>query len=333
MTVAAFAAGDSSLLTPSSYRNLIENPGFRIQQRGSSFTGVTESQVTFDRWRATIGGAAGVNVVDGGAFTGLSRHSAKVTRASGTGAFGLYQSIEREAFEPMKGKRVTFSAYVIKDSGLAGSLTMEIRTVTAEGGTTAVESATASTTAASMGAGVVRLSVTLDIPAGSSAQGMLVQIAATSQAGGASVAFYMTGAKLEHSSNGEPTPFELPPFALDVMACQRHYEKSFDHGIAPVQNSGVSGGSFSFPQTAAGTVSQCLGTVRLAVQKRIAPQVTLFNPSAANAQARNIATGADFTATTATHIGQNSFILTGTGPSGSADGNLCHVHWAAAADL
>jgi len=125
--------------------------------------------------------------------------------------------------------------------------------------------------------------------------------------------------------------FVWPEIGDEILRCQRYYQKSFPQTTLPAQNSGVGG-----PQIAQGVGASTANnggfSVSLPVTMRTAPTVTLYNPSAANAQARNVTTGADCTVTTATAFAERVNI-TFTSPAGSAVGNGIQVHYTADAEL
>jgi hypothetical protein len=83
----------------SGYRNKIINGEFRIAQRGTSFTSVTNGQYTLDRWYAFVGGGS-MNISQGAVSASAPERdaflfyiSAAVT-GSGTSILGLGQKIE-----------------------------------------------------------------------------------------------------------------------------------------------------------------------------------------------------------------------------------------------
>jgi hypothetical protein len=63
------------------------------------------------------------------------------------------------------------------------------------------------------------------------------------------------------------------------------------------------------------------------------PTITLFNPSAGNAQIRNETTPGDCSATATQNISDNAFEVTCTINSGNAAGDWLGVHWVADARL
>lgn len=74
------------------------------------------------------------------------------------------------------------------------------------------------------------------------------------------------------------TPFERRPVEIELAMCQRFYESTFPPGVTPAANAGGEG------SIAACSVSTAASTTavnwQFAVQKRITPTITLFNPGA-----------------------------------------------------
>lgn len=118
--------------------------------------------------------------------------------------------------------------------------------------------------------------------------------------------------------------------------CQRYYQKSMIQSVIPAQNFGVNNGAFGFTIAKSG-VTQFVVTVPYSVPVRSATNAPVFyNPSAANAQARNFATGTDSTA-----LNGNGFITnTETGfstalaqPAGWTAGDNCAFGWSIDAEI
>jgi hypothetical protein len=86
--------------------------------------------------------------------------------------------------------------------------------------------------------------------------------------------------QLEAGSNA--SPFQKRSFAEEHALCCRYYQKSFNYSVAPVQNSGSTVGALSSQAITAGATTNRMFTA-FPVAMRVAPAMTFYNPSAANA--------------------------------------------------
>ena len=118
----------------------------------------------------------------------------------------------------------------------------------------------------------------------------------------------------------------------ELMLCQRYFQKSFAVDTAPAQNVGANSGEFDFLAGKAAATLQH-GNLRFPVTMRAAPTATLYNPAAANAQARNKTGAADCTSSSADVLKENMAHITATGDGTLAVGDLIGVHYALDAEL
>jgi hypothetical protein len=94
--------------------------------------------------------------------------------------------------------------------------------------------------------------------------------------------------------NAVSTLYDRIPFDTALLRCMRQYEKTFPYASVAAQ----SGGSIGAMAVITPVVNSAMSyNWQFRVPKRVAPTVTLFNPSSANANARNITDGADVVAT------------------------------------
>lgn len=144
----------------------------------------------------------------------------------------------------------------------------------------------------------------------------------------------VTNVKLELCGpHGRATLFQPEPVDETIAVCRRYYCKTFIAGAAPVQNAGLGSGEWRFPATRAGAAQNRLGAVRFPVSMGGVPAITFYNPSAANAQARNLTSGADCSATAAQNVSHEGFLIVATGDAAAAIGDDLAVHWVADARL
>jgi hypothetical protein len=114
---------------------------------------------------------------------------------------------------------------------------------------------------------------------------------ATSVVGTNGATFYITGVQLEVGSSA--TGFEYVNYQTSLANCQRYYQTSFPIGTAPAQNAGGTGAVYCQGQAASSPAS-C--QIVFPVQMRTTPSTfTTYNPSAANANWRNLTASSDIT--------------------------------------
>lgn len=123
-------------------------------------------------------------------------------------------------------------------------------------------------------------------------------------------------------------PYDRPSFGEQLELCKRHFRKSFVYGTAPAQNVGANTGELEGITGKTTTGALWLPT-RFDEPMRGAPSMTLFNPAAANAQARDKTAAADCSSTTTANVTAEGFTVSAAGNAGSAVGNLVGVHYTA----
>lgn len=140
----------------------------------------------------------------------------------------------------------------------------------------------------------------------------------------------ITGVQLEVASGA--TSFDYLLYGVQLLLCQRYYQKSFSAGTAPAQSVGVNSGETQI-SSALGTLS-ALGFIqtRFIVPVRSTPTVVTYNPSAGNIQVRD-ETGAVDCSSTATTPSVNAIAFFYQTNASTVVGNKLGVHWTADADL
>lgn len=128
------------------------------------------------------------------------------------------------------------------------------------------------------------------------------------------------------------TPFDRRSFAEELRDCQRYFWKSFPYTTAPAQNAGVNG-ALIWQAVGVGAVASRSPAVPLPSSMRITPTVTTYNPSAANAQVRNVTDGADCTGASGGALENWGIIIAYTGTAGTAQNEDMRVHASAEAEL
>jgi hypothetical protein len=142
--------------------------------------------------------------------------------------------------------------------------------------------------------------------------------------------FRLTGVKLELGAVG--TPIQYVPFEEELARCQRYYQKSFPYSIAP--QTGYDYQVPNFTAMKAGINAQRSAMpFSFIVAMRTQATVTLYNPSAANAQVRNYSTVADHTSSAPVDTSSKGFSIEHTGTGDTLVADRLGVHWTADAEL
>jgi hypothetical protein len=135
----------------------------------------------------------------------------------------------------------------------------------------------------------------------------------------------------------EITDWDPRALPLELGRCLRFYQKTFALDTAPAQNAGITTGALqAICGKAAATALAGQGQWRYPVNLRAAATtLTLYNPGAANAQARRVsgAAAADQTATVTANSTEHSADWTCTGDAAGTVGDRIIVHMSADAEL
>lgn len=137
--------------------------------------------------------------------------------------------------------------------------------------------------------------------------------------------------KLEIGRNATPFQRRGDTYGDEVALCERYYQKSFNLTTQAVQNAGVGTGEHS--TSALGASQDQFNYVHFRTRMLTTPTVTIYNPAAANAQARDKTAAADCSGTTVSNNTQDGFTITTVSNAASALGNEVAFHWDADAEL
>lgn len=142
--------------------------------------------------------------------------------------------------------------------------------------------------------------------------------------------FRVTGVTMGLGANASQIIFI--PLEEELSRCKRYYQKSFPYATAPAQNATVTGSEWWVsPYTGTTAVSVL---VNLPVQLRTTSYtVTTYNPSAANAQARNATDVADDSGATISNTTERGFVFTNAPNATNSLGDQHNVHWTADSEL
>lgn len=346
-------------------KNLIIGGNFDTNpwQRGTSFTAPAAAAYTADRFLWNTVGVGVVNILktadaptvaQAGIFTSNCLHVDVTTADASIASGDLYtvvQVMEGYNAAQILQKPFTLSFWVkstktgifcvafvnsgndrsyIHEYTVNSSDTWEKKTVTVPA------SPSAGTWNYTNGSG---LQVTFTIAAGSTYQGAggswisSLGFATSNQVNGMdSTSNNFKLALIQIESGSTATPFEIRYFQEELDLCMRYFQKSFPIGTAPAQNAGRVGG-FEFFQNRVGATLTISHVHRLPVRMRTTPTLVTFNPSAANAQIRNLDTAADFTGTNFDTITDSCLSINGTGDAGMTITSYLSVNYTLSAEL
>lgn len=141
--------------------------------------------------------------------------------------------------------------------------------------------------------------------------------------------FYLSRVKLEVGLAA--TPFVRRSYAQELAACQRYYTKTFKQGVIPAQNAGRVG-AISVVAVGTAAAQAVQGVWQYPVTMRDDPTIVTYNPSAANANWRNIDTPGDVAVAVEATESNDRCAVIGTGAT-VADGDRHRIHATADAEL
>lgn len=336
-------------------KNYVHNPSFLLWQAGqTSVVPSTSNPHIADRWRCRRA-VAGATVSRQAGFAGAT-YCCRLQRDAGNSAvdgIAIGQQLESAAAARFAGKWVILS-YDVRGGANMSATGLRVNSSFACGtgideafspaavspsfvtGNTSFDARlqAGSHKSAAPTSGSRRMySAPWLVPANATEFGWSIGFVPTGTAGAADY-IEVTNVKIELCGpHGRATAFEPELPEETLRACQRFYRKSFNVNASPAQNAGAGTGEWRFPATRAAAAQNRLGSVRFGAAMRTAPTITLFNPVAANAQARNLTGGADCSATAAQNVSEQGFEIVATGDGAAAIGDDLGVHWTADARL
>lgn len=322
------------------FSNPLLNSEFNVSQRGTTFASGAIAY-GLDRWKHTRATAsAGATFSQQAGFSGarfcyrLARDAANAV----TDALFCAQQIETFDSFQFQGKSIYVGADLragANFSAAGSNLTCTVFTGTGTNETVNVATgfATGNTTftqTQAIAAAAQRLTFgPFAIPAGATE---IAVVWSWTPVGVAGANDYAEVTRVAFGNLFSAVNYTSCPYATEWNACQRYYEKSFNNTVTPAQNVGVTG-ACEWIYSLAGAVSNFY-SVRFKVTKRAtAPTITLFNPSAANAQVRDTSSNLDCSASAASGAGTEGFRVSATGNAGTVAGTLFSVHWTADSEI
>lgn len=297
---------DEGSLLPFIDNNILINPSFSINQRAPATN--ADDSYAHDRWYAlTQTGTIAVSTVTDAENT--TPHMARLTQSQASAQrMGYAQIIEGKNCRHLRGQQVTFKVNrfrcsasqairfaVLEWTGTEDSVTSDIvndwtsSSYTAGnfflGSNLTVTSVTSSTPGAATLTNGADITVTL----GSSFNNLIVFVWTE---GTAAQSVTLDLAKVHLGLGSVANPFCKRDFSEELLLCQRYFQKTFPLATTPAQNAGITGAMYL-----QGDASVTSGRwVSLPTRMRTAPTVTTYNPSATNANFRDVTAGADRTA-------------------------------------
>jgi hypothetical protein len=323
----------SNLITNQpTFRNVLINGGFSIDQRNGgasqTITAAAALAYTVDRWYAFCTGAniTGARV----AGTAPSQHFYQFTGATSNTAVGFGQRIEAANCFHLANQNVTLGINIASTSLTSITWTAFYANTTDTFGTLASPTRTQIATGTfTVNSTLSRKTATFTVP---SAATTGIEIVFTGAALLGSQTLTYDDAQLEVGNVA--SAFEQRPIGVELVLCQRYYEKSYDINVTP--GTSTNDGMITQSGTAAGrTTGEIRSDVSFKVTKRVNPTTITIYDSVGNI---NRVTRGDYgTAFNANqtvsiaYSGQSNFCLFsgGSGVFGSA-----HVlHYTASAEL
>jgi hypothetical protein len=251
--------------------NPIINSSFQIWQRGTSFTGLTASQATADRWYINPGVSGGSGAVTRQTTSDTTnlpniQYCARVQRTASntsTNAIYLANSFETINSIPYAGKTVTLSFYARKGANFSGTgLAAAIYTGTGTDQNLITTGYTGS--AASVVDNVTltttwqRFTITGAIPAATTEIAPILYYTPVGTAGAADY-FEVTGVQVDIGSVALPFRTNGATLQGELAACQRYYYVA------------ASGANTSICNAAAYSTNNAYGVLPFKVSMRTAP--------------------------------------------------------------
>ena len=263
-----------------SLRNPVVNGDFQVWQRGTSFGGLSGNEAyTADRWavRADQPGGAGTASIQRVAFAagqsdvpGNPRYHASYAQLSTATAGAPRIATRIEDARTFAGETVTVSVYLRSSNAIT-----VLPTLTQDFGNLGSPSAAGGQDTWNLSAAWERFEWTVALPTISGAtvgEGSFLELGLVLPSSGT---FAVEVGPVQIEPGSAATRYESRPFPLEVLLCQRYYEKSYPYAVDPGAANefrGSTRGGFD-----EGTNAQNLET-RFRVEKRTTPAVAIYNP-------------------------------------------------------
>lgn len=324
---------DRSPVSASNQENLIINGACEVAQDAAKNISTTPQYGSVDMFACWASGTVGAGSITQKTDAPIGRsgyalHLSGVT-LTGSGVVYVRYRMEARDAKKLKNSQASFAVLVHHDVGAPINYTMTIRTPTVVDNFTSTTNIHVGAPSSVVSGAESRLSLS-GVSMGDCSSGLEIEVKAECGAVTSKNFFFCEWIAKPAT---EPGAFEYKNVHDEISGCQRFFEKSFPLYTAPAQNIGSEAGASTVtqPVTAGGTVYGVNVTYK--VTKRAAPTVTLYNPSANNAQARNPHLNADCSATVVESSSEAGFFWATTTAASSSVGHRNTVHWSSSARL
>jgi hypothetical protein len=315
-------------------RQAFINGNFDIWQRGITFAATGSRVYAADRWctyNNIASQACTISKQDGSGVQGALNclRYQRNNGQTGTNVMYLVQSLESQDSKKFIGKKLTLSFWArIGNGASVNQLLAEIISGTgtdenAISGFTGFSAEVQQIVTLTTGWQKFTITSAAALAVGKTQVGLIF---AYTPVGAAGANDYFEIAQVQLGAGDVALPFSPKSFDEELKACMRYYFKTFPYGTAPAQNAGVAG-AFSIVSNAAAAFG---GSFILPVKMRVTPNtLTTYNPSAANANWRDVTNNTD-KVVTVTNDNEGSVLITG---AAGVVGAINRIHFTADAEL
>lgn len=324
------------------FRNALINGQMSVWQRGTSFTpSASTVTMTADRWAVKRNTVVNWTVTQQtttppAGFTNYMRVQ-RTNATSDTQQISIVQMVETVDAIKWANVPIVFSFYA--RCGANYSPTSSLMTARVQSGTGTNEIYTAYTGSsndisqnATLTTSFQRFSYAGTLQSGTTEFCAFLFFTPTGTAGAADYVD-ITGVQIEPATAAaNVTPYEFQTYGDTLQRCRRYYQKSFPQATAPAQNAGVAGAITVKNPIALGDPSEYIQFCP--PMAPLTNTFTTYNPSAGNANWRDITAAADVTVSvdpgsTKSETG----ILVATSGTVTTLGDILAIHYTASAEV
>jgi hypothetical protein len=277
----AASVGASSF---SGYVNRFRNGAFEISQRYPSATATTSGAgvIVHDGWYVYSTGAAVTAYMAPGRK--LTNGSMRINGLAGVTDAQVFQRIESIVIGPLNGNTVTVQAQIYNSTGASFTPSLIVTAPTAADNYASTTSVLASTPLQPCPNGAwTQVAYTFANPLQATLLGLQVTFDFGTALAGASRYIEITEADIRSTpgvsiglNNNPPVP-EMRPFPVEMVFCQRYFEKSYDYANGPGTVTSASAAYNSANYLNGGAQPTYMNTIGFKVMKRATPTITMIS--------------------------------------------------------